>query len=230
MTVALRILAAAWAVSAGFALSQMLSIPAPGRPTQAASHTAEETLTTGVTTEQKADDRLLPSWLDEWDPEERDLTPSEHQELLAVAEAVLDRVSPFDWRAYNTVEVRCWYRYLPPERTECSPGMALWDERGMHVLIAPQAFLLGEAYLHELAAHELAHIWQWIAWKEIRYQSSSLFNGLGPAEYGHPDSELEADCLAVFWGWPAEVRDAYWDCPPEWVERVGAAYQAHPLP
>lgn len=175
---------------------------------------------TGRTLATAQHDWPLPGWLTTFDPEERELTFAERTELTFVGQRILDAVSPFDWRAYATFKVGCHW-------DGCPIGVALsYSDGSIVVMFAPDAFIHGEAFLHALAAHELAHVWQYAA----GHDSSTVIDEETAWLNGWPDYELEADCLAAFWGWPADRFASYWDCPSEWQEKVGAAYQANPLP
>jgi hypothetical protein len=162
---------------------------------------------------------LLPDWVADWDPDERDITLTEWFELLFVVAELFDRTSPFDWRAHTSIDVRC----IEP----CPPAFVqlLVDGRS-RTTFAPDAFTRGEEYLLALAAHELAHVWQFA----VGHDSTSVLGGIGPEYFGFPDDELEADCLAAHWGWPARPYESYWNCPADQQAAAGAAYEANPLP
>jgi hypothetical protein len=203
--------------------------PPPYTPATPASPAATETAETRQPTSTAGllqveatvpkDSRLIPTWVETWYREDRDLTLTEQVELYFAATRLLDQVAPFNWRNHASLTVRC--------TDDCPYGVVtLWGDGSIELTLAPQAFAYGDASLRNIAAHELAHVWQFATGRHISTEFEDLGNQLTPSIPGY---ELEADCLAAWWGYPAEPGVSYWDCPPEWIAIAGAIYQADPL-
>lgn len=199
---------------------------------------------------QERPERLIPEWVELWNPDERELTFVERMELNFVLVDILDKVAPFAWREYTRVSVLCTPVDVYYGSSDCPDGVTtVYTDGTIQVDIAPHTFTHGEKYMRNLVAHELAHVWQFVTghdsgafsapqetqWYFItldgRVTTREITMG-GPSMedlHGFPALELEADCLAAYWGHLPTHGGAYWDCTEHWALVAGSAYEANPL-
>lgn len=166
----------------------------------------------------------LPAWASE---PERPLAIDEIVEANFLLQRIADEMVPFDWREHATVEIveclgGCWYLGLATPLVWVDGG----GLAGVKVTVSSEVFYDGLDQVRWVVTHELAHVWQFAVEDQ---RPTTPFDEAG--EYYEIDPwELEADCLAAFWGEKEWQYGGYWYCHDFAVMVAGEEYLKFPLP
>jgi hypothetical protein len=155
------------------------------------------------------------------------LPDAERRVLVDHLERTADRVAPFGWRERG---VSFDFGCHPVPDLPCPLGVAVPTGATTRIVLSPLATYLTAGALETVIAHELAHVWQF-SLMPARPAGSSLLGLEVELPEGVDPAELEADCLAVAWGFgpPAGAVMGYWECPPSARIAAHTAWRAAPL-